>query len=539
MRVLKFLAVFLLAFVLAVPTNASAKTTFSDISKDYRYSEEVNHLIELGIINGYPDGTFKPDRSVTRSQAAVMLARALDLDVDKVKAPNYKDVSTKSPSYKEIAAITEAGIMKGDKGKFNPSASLTRSQMAIVLTRAFDLIGDQTSTFTDVAKDFHAYKHIDAMLYNGVTTGYPDGKFKPQKATSRVHFSAFLSRALNNVQDKEDMVALLDKVYENEFALDSYKFSGDFNFGLSIPEELQIPEMAGFTDMLEDIQVEMTGAYVKDPMHLETNIKLTMSGEFGITMNVPMIMTEEKMWYKFPEIPMMPMPEELAGKYIEIDLTELEEMEGLPSTSMDYDLQMEFASVINKLFIEQFGPDFYKLAEADALQIPNGIDTKEVVKFELTNETLQPFVEKMMTGYLPKFFEIMQDPKYADILGISAEDFEEVEEGFELIQENLNEIVATIHETVSINTFDQHIVINQDDQIAYDVMNLDVDITSEEGVFGLKLGSKMHKTNMNEEIEFVLGIPSADEVITMEELEDIIMEDLENMEDMEDFELAL
>lgn len=536
MRVLKFFAVFLLAFVLAVPTNASANATFSDISKDYRFADEIDHLIDLEIIKGYPDGTFKPNRSVTRSQAAVMLVRALDLDVDQVKAPNYKDVSKKSASYKAIAAVTEAGIMKGDKGKFNPSASLTRAQMAIVLTRAFDLMGDQTSSFTDLSKDFHAYKHIDAMLYNGVTTGYPDGTFKPQKATSRVHFAAFLSRAMNDSKEKEEIVALLEKVYENEFALESYSFNGDLNFGISIPEELKTPEMAMFTDMLEDIKVEMTGTYAKDPMQLEANIKLTMSGEFGVTMNMPMIMTEEKMWFKFPQIPMMPMPEELVGKFIEIDLAELQEIEGQPVASMDYDLQMEFALAMNKLFVEQFGPDFYKLAEADALQVPNNIDVQQVVKFELTNETLQPFVERMMTGFLPRFFEVMQDPKYADVLGIPAEDFEEIQEGFEFIEENLNEIVKTIHETISINTFDQHIVIDKNDRIAYDVMKMDIDITSEEGQFGLKLGSTMHKTNMNEEAQFVLGIPSKDEVITMEEVEELMFAE---MEDMEDFELEL
>lgn len=227
---------------------------------------------------------------------------------------------------------------------------------------------------------------------------------------------------------------------------------------------------------------------------------------------------------------MAPLPEELDGKFIEIDLAELEEMEGQPAGSLDYDLQMELASAINNLFVEQFGPDFYQFTKADALQIPDDIDVQKVVKFELTNDTLQPFVEKMMAGFLPEFFEIMQDPKYAEALGMTAEELEEAKEGIALINENLDEIIQSINDTVTVNKLDQHIVINKNDFIAYDVMNMDLDFTAEEGVFGLKMGSKMKKSNINEDIEFTMEIPNADEVITMEELEDLMFEEMEDFD---------
>ncbi len=531
MRIMKFFVAFLIAFVLVIPTNANADTTFSDISTDYRFSDEITQLVDSNVISGYKDGTFRPDESVNRAQAAIMLAKALELDVNNVQPTHYKDVSKKSAAYNHIAAVTEAGIMQGSQAGFNPDGSLTRAQMAVVLTKAFNLKGDNKTSFKDVPKDYYAHDHIDAILTNGVTAGYPDETFRPDEPTTRAHFAAFLSRALDETsEEKEAVVALLKKAYENEFAIDSYSFDGDFNFGLSLPEELQTPEMQMFTDMLENIQVEMTGAYVKDPMMLEANMKLTMSGEFGVTMNMPMIMTAEKMWFKLPQIPMAPMPEELDGKFIEIDLTELPEIEGQPSVSMDFDLQMELSSVINNLFVEQFGPDFYQFTKADALQIPNNIDVQKVVKFELTNETLQPFVEKMMTVFLPEFFEVMQDPKYAEVLGMTAEDLEEAKEGIALINENLDEIIQSIHDTVTVNTLDQHIVIDKNDFIAYDVMDMDLDFTSEEGVFGLKMGSKMQKSNINEGIEFTMEIPNEDEVITMEELEDLMFEDMEDFD---------
>lgn len=531
MKAMKFLVAFLLAFALAIPTSANADTTFSDISADYRFAEEITELVDANVISGYGDGTFRPDKTVNRAQAAILIAKALELDLDNTKPTNYKDVSKKSAAYKHIAAVTEAGIMQGSQTGFNPDGSLTRAQMAIVLTKAFDLKGNNKTSFKDVPKDYYAHDHIDAILTHGITVGYTKETFEPNKSTTRAQFAAFLSRALDNTdEEKEEVVALLKKVYENEFALDSYSFDGDFNFGLSLPEALQTPEMEMFTDMLADVQVEMAGSYVKDPMRLEANMKLTLSGEVDVTMNMPMIMTEEKMWFKLPQIPMAPLPEELDGKFIEIDLAELEEMEGQPAGSLDYDLQMELASAINNLFVEQFGPDFYQFTKADALQIPDDIDVQKVVKFELTNETLQPFVEKMMAGFLPEFFEVMQDPKYAEALGMTAEELEEAKEGIALINENLDEIIQSINDTVTVNKLDQHIVINENDFIAYDVMNMDLDFTAEEGVFGLKMGSKMKKSNINEDIEFTMEIPNADEVITMEELEDLMFEEMEDFD---------
>ncbi len=547
MRLVKFLAAFLVAFVLFIPMNANATTTFSDVPQDFWAAEDIYQFTDLEVIRGYEDGTFRPNQPVTRAQAAVILAGALQLDTENATSVNYKDVKKTSSAYDKIAAVTDAGIMQGSDGKFKPNKPLTRAQMAVVLTNAFDLEGNKKSSFKDVAKDFYAYEHIDAIFANGITAGYANGTFKPNEPTTRAHFAAFLARAMDEEPTPEEptesaVAELLKKAYANEQKIDSYTFGSNVNFGLTLPESLKSEELELFTDMLEDIKVDISGAYQKDPMLMEANVKLTLSGEIGMTMEMPIVMTEEKMWFKLPNSPLAPLPEELEGKFIEFDLEELQELEGQPTGSMDLDLQTELALAINNLFVDQFADDFYNFVESDEIQTPNEIDVQKVVKFELTNETLQPFVEKLMTGFLPQFFELVQEPKYAEALGLTAEDIEMAQEGIAEINENLDEILQEIKNVLTINTFEEYIVIDQNDFIAYDVMDMDIDFTVEEETFGIKLFYDMEKSGINEDVTFTIGIPNKEDVLTMEELEDLFDdmfgdEDWEDWEDLEDSEL--
>lgn len=118
---------------------ASANTTFKDITPAISHYEAVKSLVEHGIINGYEDGTFRPNASLTRGQAAKILANALDLDTSS-KELKFKDVTSKSGYIGAINALVNAGIINGyEDNTFKPNAPLTRGQMAKVLVNAFGL----------------------------------------------------------------------------------------------------------------------------------------------------------------------------------------------------------------------------------------------------------------------------------------------------------------------------------------------------------------------------------------------------------------
>lgn len=168
---------------------------FSDMNYSNEHNGNVMYLVDKGIINGYEDGTFKPNQNITNRQVAVMIFRALKLKDEAYKAPSYSDVSPSDSAYREIAILAQRGIFpKSDK--FYPNQFITREKMAQVLVNAFKLKGTSSKKFKDVQTTHTAYVAIQALVANNITLGYEDGTFKPNALLTRAHFSTFLTRVL-------------------------------------------------------------------------------------------------------------------------------------------------------------------------------------------------------------------------------------------------------------------------------------------------------------------------------------------------------
>lgn len=524
--------IFTLIFALLIPTakTEAAAAEFKDVPDDFWAAEQIYRFTDLGIIKGYEDGTFRPNNSLTRAQAAIILAGGLKLDTENPAPVQYKDIDEDHYAYKAIAAITNAGIMKGNNGVFQPNKPLTRAQMAIILTNAFELKGNKTASFKDVPKDFYAYEQIDALLAYQVTTGYEDHTFKPFKPTTRAQFVTFLARAMDN---DTPMAEMLKVIYANEIAIETYEYKGSMNFGIQLPEELlQDPNSAMLAEMLGNIKVDIAGTYQKDPMLMEATVDLTLSGEVATTFSIPMVITAEKMWLKLPQTPLAPLPEELDGKFIEFDfkeMAELAEQEGQPMYfgGTDLEAQQDFVLALNNLFFDHFANQFYKVVENDAIEVPSGIDVQKVVKFELKNESLKPFIDTFFNGFLPQALELLEDPKYAGALGLTAEDIEMVKQAIAEVNVNVDEIAGEINKVLKINTFDEHIVINKDNFIAYDLLNLDLDFTVEGQTFGFLFDYDFGKSKINEKVEFSIGIPKEADVISFQELMELMEAEME------------
>ncbi|MGD6875870.1 phosphodiester glycosidase family protein [Bacillus infantis] len=176
--------------------NSYYEPIFNDVSNSHWAKTEIAYLTENEILTGYTDGTFKPENKLSRAHAAVLLTRILKLPADSTFKLGYQDVGTENIYYREIAAVTKAGIMTGSNNNtlFNPDGTLTRAQMSAILTRAYNLKGSITQPFNDVPPEFWAFEDIHALAANNITTGYEDHTFKPNNPVTRGQFSAFLYR---------------------------------------------------------------------------------------------------------------------------------------------------------------------------------------------------------------------------------------------------------------------------------------------------------------------------------------------------------
>ncbi|GEM_PF-5110835 len=189
------LALLLLATLTSAPVFA-AERKFKDVSPSSWYSGYVENLTKKKIINGYQDGTFRPNNNVERQHVCAMVVRATGMDYEG-KAANFPDVVSDSEMSPYIAALQERGVINGyQNGNFGPKDTVKRGQAAMIITRAFNLkSAGKVSGWKDTA-GHGAEEQIKILASNGIIKGYADGTFKPNAPVSRAQLSKMLTLAL-------------------------------------------------------------------------------------------------------------------------------------------------------------------------------------------------------------------------------------------------------------------------------------------------------------------------------------------------------
>ncbi|MFD1908926.1 S-layer homology domain-containing protein [Paenibacillus rhizoplanae] len=162
----------------ATPTPKPEVVSFTDTLNHWAKAS-IDLLISKGLLTGYADGSFRPDAGLTRAEAIKVITTHMGLDG---QASNFTDVSGAHWANKYIGAAASAGLMNGySDGSFRPNAKISRSELATLITRAFKLTGTGNTTFKDVKKEAWYYNSIDALASNKIITGYADSTFKPEK----------------------------------------------------------------------------------------------------------------------------------------------------------------------------------------------------------------------------------------------------------------------------------------------------------------------------------------------------------------------
>ncbi|MCI2253119.1 S-layer homology domain-containing protein [Domibacillus sp. PGB-M46] len=197
MTLRKKLAVTTLTPVLAASIFASSVSAahFPDVKSSHRAYEAIEAMSEAKVITGFPDGTFKQYQAVTRAESAILIGRALGVTVG-TSTKTYTDLPKTSKAYPYVAKLMELGVF-GENSRFYPDRPLSRSEMAIILTRAFDLPASADMPFTDVSPAHGAASYIRALAAAGITTGIGDGKYDPSGIVTRGQMAIFLDNALN------------------------------------------------------------------------------------------------------------------------------------------------------------------------------------------------------------------------------------------------------------------------------------------------------------------------------------------------------
>ena len=162
--------------------------------------ETVTYMADNGYINGYEDGSFRPDNQITRAEFAAILARILGGDTP--YQGSFADVSASAWYAGAVQCAYEAGIVSGDGVNFYPEHALKRGELAKMAVGLYQkLAGPATETadagFTD-SGEFEEWEReaINAAYQLGFIKGMPDGSFQSKEPTTRAETAEILFRLL-------------------------------------------------------------------------------------------------------------------------------------------------------------------------------------------------------------------------------------------------------------------------------------------------------------------------------------------------------
>ncbi len=174
-------------------------------------------------IVGYEDGTIKPNNNITRAEVATIFFRLLTDDARArywSQTNDYTDVAADSWYNNAISTLSNMGIINGyEDGTFQPNASITRAEFTAIATRFFDYTAEYDGAFNDVSRSAWYADCVQAAVDMGLVDGYPDGGFHPNSNITRAEAVTIVNRVLNraphedHLLDEDEMNVWPDNVY--------------------------------------------------------------------------------------------------------------------------------------------------------------------------------------------------------------------------------------------------------------------------------------------------------------------------------------
>ncbi len=196
-------------YTASIPVRVKSDGSFVDISENWA-KEYIEFLFDKKVVNGEEgaDGYFyfKPFEYVTRSQLAVILAKALEIDTERFSdvVMMFEDEDDIPDwAYPYVKAVYSEGILKGalqgDKIYFNPHSKITRAEAFTTVGRILDLKYEGECDFADRDEipDW-AVGYVDALYYNKMINGYDDKTLKPLSNVTKAELSKIIVKSVYN-----------------------------------------------------------------------------------------------------------------------------------------------------------------------------------------------------------------------------------------------------------------------------------------------------------------------------------------------------
>lgn len=171
--------------------------------EDTGVSDWLNTKDHTAYLSGYANGSFGPNKNMTRAEAAQMFYNLL-LNQEVSGAVSFTDVAADAWYAKAVHTLASLGILQGvGDGRFAPDRAITRAEFTVIAMRFADLDTSGENIFTDVNAGDWFYDQVVGSIRYGWINGYEDGTFRPNNTITRAEVTTIVNRMLGRAADKD------------------------------------------------------------------------------------------------------------------------------------------------------------------------------------------------------------------------------------------------------------------------------------------------------------------------------------------------
>jgi uncharacterized protein YkwD len=170
---------------------------FDDVPNDYWARQYIEDLVAKNYMSGYGEGLFGPNNNLTRAETVKIILNALEKPIGEYSSASFKDVPNEHSLLNYIESAKDQSIVLGyEDGTFKPDRPVTRAEfMKILLEASGEVMNDPqvSQPFSDVPDDSWYRKYVYSALLKGYSQGYGNGKFGPNNNITRAEASKIIS----------------------------------------------------------------------------------------------------------------------------------------------------------------------------------------------------------------------------------------------------------------------------------------------------------------------------------------------------------